>query len=188
MNWVDIAILSLAVVGALLGALSGLLWQVARLVTFCAALYAAVFFHAPVGNWIAERVIDNRAAARVLSYVVIFVAVYVAMFLVTWLLEQALKAAKLKKMDRLLGALLGLVKSFLIAGAVLMACSYYPVKPLQESVSQSVIAPYLLRGMKLIVVGLPSEYVEKVEKFLQDIKQKATEAQVPAPAREEEPK
>lgn len=187
MNWVDITILSLAAVGALLGALSGLLWQVARLVTFCAALYAAIFLHAPVGNWITKRVIDDRVAARVLAYVTIFIAVYIVLFVATWLLEQTLKAARLKKMDRLLGALLGILKAFLIAGAVLMASSYYPLKPLQESVRQSVCAPYVLKGMKLIVVGLPPEYVEKLERFLQNIKQKAAETQVSAPRQEKEP-
>ncbi|MDQ7779818.1 MAG: CvpA family protein [Planctomycetota bacterium] len=172
MNWIDISILVLIAVGALLGALSGLLWQIARLVTFCVALYAAIFFHAPVGNWLTERVIENPAAANVLSYVFIFVTTYIVLFLVTWIIEQGLKAAKLKKVDRLLGALLGVVKSLLIAGTVLMVGTYYSLKPLQESLGKSVLAPYLIAGMKTIIVGLPREYSDKAEQFLLNLKSK----------------
>ena len=50
MHWLDFILIVILGIGALLGLRSGLLWQVARVVIFVAAIYGCIHFHDDVAN------------------------------------------------------------------------------------------------------------------------------------------
>ena len=51
MHWLDFVLLLVLGVGAFLGARSGLLWQVARVITFFLAIYACIHYHGIAAGW-----------------------------------------------------------------------------------------------------------------------------------------
>ena len=58
MHWLDVTILVVLAIGALFGARSGLLWQVARLVTFGVSLYTCIYYHQLVQDLLAPYLPD----------------------------------------------------------------------------------------------------------------------------------
>src|SRR4051794_2044148 len=116
MYWLDTLLLVLLGLGAVLGFMSGLLWQVARIVTLAAALMATIACNEPATHFCREQVLreaDPRISQAV-AYVLVFLAVYLILFLATRLLYQCIKATKLQTADRLLGALFGTGKAALV--------------------------------------------------------------------------
>ena len=118
MHWLDIIILVVLGVGAAMGFCSGLLWQVARVVSLGLSLYVAIMTNTAIADWLSEQWHDgNPAVIRVVAFVVVFLLVYLTLYFLTRLLHKAIKATKLETLDRLLGALLGVVKM-----AAIVAC------------------------------------------------------------------
>jgi membrane protein required for colicin V production len=178
--WLDTAILAVLATGALFGALSGLLWQVARVLSCGVAVYASIYLN----DWAAQalqefalHVADPRLA-MVLAYLVVFVAIYLTLFCATLLLERAMTAVRLQPLNRLLGATLGGVKAGLLLGAVFLGMANYPHPSTRELLDRSALAPVLARGMQVVIIAVPQEYKDWLCNGVQTVRQVlTTEAQ-----------
>jgi membrane protein required for colicin V production len=177
MHWLDITLLIVLGIGALLGARSGLLWQVARIVTFCVAIYVCLYYHDYASSLIAPYLTDGTPAtvATVAGYIITFLGVYLVLYGITLILEKMLKAAKLKTMDRLLGAGFGLLKAGLLAGAVLMGMAVFATPQTDDVLAQSRMAPAFLQVMRAVIVAVPRDYKEQLSEALDRIKQVAAD-------------
>jgi membrane protein required for colicin V production len=175
MHWLDFVLLLALGIGALLGLKSGLLWQVARIVGFCISIYACINYHTVAADWLTQNVNGlNETTTRLLSYLVTFLAVYTVCMLITYALERVLRAAKLKPMDRILGAVFGVLKAGLLAGAVLMGVVLY-APGADEPIAESKIAPVLLEGMRVVIVAVPQRYKENLSDALERLKKEGAE-------------
>jgi membrane protein required for colicin V production len=165
MFWLDTVILVTLGAGTLFGALSGMLRQVARLVGFGLALYGSIYFNATATQWLGNNLMEEAdpRVVRAAAYVGVFLGVLLVVMLVTALLDRALVAAKLKPMDRLLGAGLGLVKTALILGALLMGIVLYAQPGPDGVMSKSVLAGHMVRAMDRLVVAIPGEFKQAVQ-------------------------
>jgi membrane protein required for colicin V production len=172
MYWLDTTILVVLGLAALLGAISGLLWQLLRLVGFGVAVYAAVFGNDWASNVLRQTLLRDAdpIAVRAVAYGVVFVGVYLALFLLTFLLERALKAAKLKALDRLLGALLGAAKAGLILGAIFLGLANVPHPQAREMLNRSLLAPVLADGVNLVLLAIPQEYKSQLQDGLRGLR------------------
>ena len=157
MNWVDNSLFVLLGVGAIFGAVSGIVWQIARLITYGASVYASIYFHEPIAAFLQPYVGGSPVSLKVITYVVTFMGIYLLLHVITLAIERMIKAVRLKPVDRLLGAGLGLVKAGLIAGAVLMGLALYPNPATETALAQSRIAPALLNVMHAVIVAVPQE-------------------------------
>ena len=54
MHWLDITLLIVLGIGAAMGFCSGLLWQIARVVSLAVSLYVAVVVNADAADWIGQ--------------------------------------------------------------------------------------------------------------------------------------
>lgn len=171
MHWLDITLLVILALGALLGARSGLLWQVARIVTFGVAFYVCIYYHEPVAGLLGTYLTDTSPLlVSVLSYVATFCGVYLVLYGITLLLERALKASRLKTLDRLLGAGFGLLKAALLVGAVLMGLALYSTPQTDAAMADSRLAPVLLEGMRAVTVAVPQNYKDDLNASLERIR------------------
>src|SRR5262249_58866895 len=119
MHWLDFVLLLILAVGAFLGARSGLLWQVARVLPFFLAIYFCIPHHTAVAGWLLQTLRGaSPTVTWLLAYLVTFLSVYAVCLFITYVLEKALRAAKLKPVDRVFGALIGIIKAGLLAGGV----------------------------------------------------------------------
>ena len=96
-----------------------------------------------------------------------FALAYGAVYLVTWLIEWKVRKVKvLKVTDRVLGGAIGLVRTSFIIGAVLMGFAVYAIAPVEEPMSESFMAKYLVMGMQKVVVAVPDHYRKDMSKFI----------------------
>ena len=174
MYWLDFILLVVLGIGMLLGARSGLLWQVARVVTFALAIFACVKYHHLAADWLTQNITGmSPLVGGLLAYGVTFLGVYLVCFLVFHLLEKGLRAANLKPMDRLLGAVAGTLKASLLAGAVLMGVALYATPESDDTLARSKIAPVLLKGMRVVMVAVPQKYKDDLSQTLDRLKKDA---------------
>ena len=160
MFWLDGTILAALALGALLGALSGFLWQMARLLGLALALYLAILLNETVSQFVQTHYLagaDPRMV-RIVAYVGVFLVVYLVLLISTYWLYQAMRAVHLEPLDRLLGALLGLGKMALILAAVFLGLANYPHPKTKELMEKSILAPVLAGGMEIALVVIPQEY------------------------------
>lgn len=174
MNWVDVSLAVVLLVGGVLGAISGLLWQVARLVIFAIAVYVTLYFHEPVGAWLAGKLTGTSPTVlKGLTYFVAFAGTYLVLFVITILIEKALKAVELKPIDRLLGGALGAIKAALVCGVVLMGIVVVPVTSLQPDIEKSTLGPPILAGTRALILAVPEDQKKKITDWFEEVKERA---------------
>jgi uncharacterized membrane protein required for colicin V production len=160
MHWLDSTILAVLAAAAVLGAYSGLLMQLCRLVGFGAALYAAVELHPGVSAWLQESLLrgaDPRTNTLI-AYAAVFLGIYLAIFVATLLLERCMRAAQLQYINRGLGALLAVAKMGLLIGAVCYGIRQLAHEPTNQVLEDSAMAPLLAKGVEQAVGAVPAEY------------------------------
>ena len=171
MHWLDSTILAGLAAAAVIGAYSGLLMQVFRLVGLAAALYAAACLHNNTTNWLHDSLMrgaDTRACDAV-AYGTVFLIVYLSIFLTTVALERGMKAVRLQVVNRLLGALLGAAKLGLLLGAIFLGIRHYPSAATREMMRRSALAPLLAQGAENLVVALAAECQQNLREGLDEL-------------------
>jgi membrane protein required for colicin V production len=163
MHWLDIVILVILGIGAALGFWTGLLWQVARVVSLAVSLYLAIMLNGSVAGWIGEHWKDASVAFnRIAAFVIVFILVYAILYLLTLCIHEAIKATRLETMDRILGAVLGAVKMTAVVAGVCAALSALSVPIFQEWLDEATIAPGLAKGTQALVSCIPQSYRDQV--------------------------
>jgi uncharacterized membrane protein required for colicin V production len=173
--WLDTIIVAVLAVGAVFGALSGFLWQVARVASVGVAVYAAIYFNDWAAHLLEETLLHGAhpRVSMVLAYLVVFVAIYLAFFCTTLLLERGMMVVRLEPLNRLLGGGLGALKAALVLGAVFLGMASYPHTRTQEVLDRSLIAPTLADGMQLVLVAVPQEYKDWLCNGLESLRELA---------------
>src|SRR4051794_15306877 len=171
MYWLDTTILAILGIGAIFGALNGLLMQLARLVGFAVALYAALYFNDGATALVQQSFVQDAEplVARIVAYVAVFLVVYLTIFLTTVALERGMRAVRLQVVNRVLGALLGSAKLALLLGAIFLGIRHYPSAATREMMRRSALAPVLAQGTENLVVALASEYHDELRGGLNEL-------------------
>lgn len=176
MHWLDFSLIVVLGIGALLGLRSGLLWQLARVAIFVAAIYGCVRYHGEVGDELEKRQLFDDltpTTAKIMAVVVIFLGVILAGWIIAAFLERLLQAANLKLIDRLLGAVLVLLVVSFIAGGVLTTLALYGGPEVEQSIARSHLAPVLLQGTETMLSAVPGETKQQLQAKLVEIKKLA---------------
>jgi membrane protein required for colicin V production len=173
MFWLDTSILAILSLGAVFGAMSGLMWQVARFASVAAAIYAALLLNDQVSVALHEGCMQGADPrfVRMAGYVVVFLAVYLALFFATRLVYQGMEAARLEPLDRLLGAALGLGKAALLLAAIAWTLGSFQHPKTREVLDESALAPVLAEGMEAVMQVIPPEVKAEVCDGLQSLKE-----------------
>lgn len=159
MYWLDYLIVSLLVLGVLLGAASGLFWQVARVANLAASVYVSLSFHEKATIWLQATVFRESPAAvsSVAAYGLVFAGVYLALFWLTCLVDRGIRVVQLGAINRLLGAGLGLAKMVFVLALACFALAQVPHPQTRAWVAKSSLAPALADGVDWVVTALPSK-------------------------------
>ena len=173
MFWLDTTIVALLVLGAILGAISGLLWQVARILCVALSVYAAILLNEWATNLLQEALLKGAepAVARAVGYLAVFLAVFFILFQVVWPLDHAIRAVNLEPLDRLLGAGMGACKMALIVAAICLGLTAYPNPTTTEVLEKSTLAPVLAEGMEMVLLVIPQEYKTELCNGLKNLRE-----------------
>jgi membrane protein required for colicin V production len=175
MYWLDSTILALLALGALVGAWTGFLWQVARILSLSLSLYAAILANDSVAKLFQDtflKGVDDRIPHAV-AYVAVFIVVYIILHQLVWVLDRVIRAVRLEPIDRLLGALVGACKIGLVLAAVCLGLTAYPHPRTKEVMEKSTLAPVLAEGMEMVLFVIPEEYKSELCSGLKNLREMA---------------
>lgn len=156
MNWLDYALLLIALSFAVHGAIRGFTRQLIGLASMVLGLLLASWFYGTAGAFLIPYV-SHKGIANLLGFLLVLVGVQAAGGLLGWLAAKLLKTVGLSWVDRLLGIAFGLLKGVLAGVILVMALSAFSIKPLPESVAGSRFAPVLVEAGRVTALLAPKE-------------------------------
>jgi len=144
MNILDIIILICLIPAVVQGIRKGFISQAISIVSLVVGVWASARFANIVGDWISRYITASEQILKVVAFAIILVAVFVVLGLLGRLLEGVIKLIMLGWLNKLLGVVFSLIKSFLILGIVVLAfnslnATFGFVKP--EVLADSVLYP-----------------------------------------------
>ena len=158
MTVLDYFVLIVVAASIILGASRGILKGIISIISTIAGLIAAAHLYEYAAVVFGGMTATPRAA-NLLGFVAVFLLVLMAGGLVSRWLRGKLKRARLRWLDRALGAGAGLVRGWLVCSVIYLALTAFPVR--LETVERATFAPALLEGTKVISYMTSSEMRER---------------------------
>lgn len=160
MNILDLLFILILFFSIFFGLFRGLVRELFSLFFLIAALVAAFFYYKQAGLLL-NHWIDNRDLANFAGFLALLVLVAAFGSLLTRLIGKYLVVGPLKAMDRLLGAVFGLLRGVLLAGLVIYGFLAFPLN--QELLSRSQLAPHLASVIAVGINVLPPSLRDKLK-------------------------
>ena len=153
MNWVDVVIIIYLVVSVISGLMQGLIRTVLSIIGLIVGIILAAHFYKQLGNIL--TFISNRDVANIVAFIIILLVIMVIAALIAHFLRSLIKAIMLGWIDRLGGAVLGLILGMLSVSAFLSIIVKYTNSSL---IIDSKLAGFFLDKFPIVMGFLPSEF------------------------------
>lgn len=156
MTALDWVVLAVALASLLLGAWRGLVYEVLSLLAWVAAFFVAQWFAADLAAVLPMG--DSTEPVRYAAgFVLIFIATLFACSLVAWLAKKLMEAVGLRPVDRVLGAVFGVVRAGVL---VLVLGVVAQLTPVGSAVwwTQSVSGPRIVEVLQGLRPALPEQF------------------------------
>ena len=150
-DWVILAFLAFSVTGA---AIEGFFQEAFGLAGLVVGYLLAAWQYHRLADWFAPQV-KSPWLGEIASFLIIFFAVLIVFGVAGRIAHWAMKKAGLSSIDRLLGAVLGLLRGALVVAIVLTAVAAFA--PAAKWLDGSQLAPYFLVGGRAAIWLAPSE-------------------------------
>ena len=105
------------------GLKNGFIIELASVVALVAGIIAAVVFSDAVSHWLSDYITTRFLS--ILSFFIVLIAVVIAVNLVAKMLDRLIKAIALGWLNRLIGALFGMLKAALIISVLLLLLNVF---------------------------------------------------------------
>jgi membrane protein required for colicin V production len=176
-TFLDILFAVIILASTTMAAIKGLVREIVGFVALIAGFVLAALYYRVTSYWFRD-LLKTDTLADLMGFLIIFFGCIALGILISFLINKFVKAASLQWMDRLLGALFGFLRGWLIASIIVLALVAFPVK--DQLVARSVTAPYLLAGAKAAIMVVPAElkakFNEEYKKVLDTLNQSRSPA------------
>ncbi len=152
----DILIAVAISISVFLGAYRGLVKEAISFVSLLVAIWAALYFGPGIGD-ISDSWFESKEAQKWFGRVVVFVGILTLGGLVGWGISKIVRLSLLGGIDRLLGALFGVVRGVLLV-AVLILVGQFSEMDKNKWWKKSIVIPYLEVVAHWIEVMAPKGY------------------------------
>ena len=156
LDWFLIVVVGMSVIAAFRRGIIRVLFSIAGLL---AGITLAGWNYQQFADWL-HRWITSYGVAEIVSFLTILIALLVLFSVVAGLLRRTAAAVGLGFMDRLLGAVFGLVRGVLAGMAILWAIVAF--LPPSTWLENSRLAPYFLAGSHGLSFVVPRQLQEQV--------------------------
>jgi membrane protein required for colicin V production len=157
----DYVVLAIMAISLLVGVTRGVVSEILALLAWVAAFIAARMWAVPAGNLLLAELSDPLWR-QLSGFVAVFVAVLIMFALVRWVTTLLLKAAGLRPLDRILGALFGIVRGILILLVLVLLAGLTPL-PQQQWWRQARLAPPFETAVLAARSWLPPELAKRIQ-------------------------
>ena len=150
-DWIILAFLAVSIVGA---ATEGFFHEAFHLAGLVVGYILAAWQYHRLAEWFAPHV-KSPWLGEVAAFLIIFFAVLIVAGFAGRIARWTMKKAGLSTIDRMLGAVLGLLRGVLVVAVVLTAMTAFT--PASKWLAGSELAPYFLVGGRAVIWLAPSE-------------------------------
>lgn len=177
-DWIILAFLVFSVVGA---AIAGFFHETFKLAGLVVGYLLAAWQYHRLASWFAPY-LKSQWFGEVAGFLIIFFGVLILAGVAGRMARWLMKKAGLSTIDRVLGAVLGLLRGVLVVAIVLTAMATFA--PAQKWLGESQLAPYFLVGGRAAIWLAPSELRQRFYQGLDYLRHvpSATQAIHPQPA------
>jgi membrane protein required for colicin V production len=142
---IDLVFIALIVLMVVHGYVKGFVEELFSWATIVLAVWMAVLFHQAGGAFIRTKIMaDVRAVPEVLAFVAIFVIVTSVLKLLEHILKDVITGAELRNVNKVLGAVFGVVEGLAITTLILFVLRVQPLFDASGLIIDSVFAEILL--------------------------------------------
>jgi membrane protein required for colicin V production len=153
MNWVDIIIIVYLCLSVLTGFMEGLIRTVLSIIGLIVGIILASHFYKQFGNVL--TFISNKNWANIVAFIIILVAVMIIAAIIGQILRSIIKAIMLGWVDKVGGAVIGLILGALSISAFLAVIVKYDTATV---ITNSKLAGFFLNKFPLVLKFMPSEF------------------------------
>lgn len=162
MNWVDVVIVIILVIGLFKGLANGFVRGLFGLVALVLGIAIAAGYYSQLREALLFRLPMGLQMQNIISFLLIFLIVMLLVSILGNIISRALKLAALGWLDRLAGGVLGVFMSCLFVGALLLLVVMAGFHE-NNAVARSTVAPAVVSVMDAAVVFAPEEARFRIE-------------------------
>jgi len=142
---IDVIFLILIVLMLIHGYVKGFVEELFSWASLVLSILAAVFFYAPGAAFIRTKTMENvKFIPEILAFIAIFIIVMVLIKLLERVLKEIILGTHLGGVDKVLGAVFGLVEGFALVAIILFILSKQPLFNAKTILEDSIFAQFLL--------------------------------------------
>jgi membrane protein required for colicin V production len=177
-DWIILAFIVFSVIGA---AMEGFFHEAFHLAGLVVGYLLAAWQYHRLADWFAPH-LKSPWVGEIAGFLIIFFVVLILAGFAGRIARWLMKKAGLSTIDRILGAVLGLLRGALVVAIVLTAMAAFA--PAAKWLAESQLAPYFLVGGRAAIWLAPSELRQRFYQGLDYLRHapSATEAIHPKPA------
>lgn len=120
MNWLDIALLILLLIGFWKGYLNGFFVELTSLVALVAAIYGSIHFSNYAGDWLMSHTQWEDSTITIASFIITFAVIILVVTYAGRLITKLVKTVQLSFLNKIAGGAFGFLKLAFIASVILM--------------------------------------------------------------------
>jgi membrane protein required for colicin V production len=150
LNWLDIAIIVFLAITAVIGLSKGFVKTISILVGIILGVVLAGRFSGPVADWLSTA-LHNPTQAKMAGFAIIFIAVVIISLIIAALLRKLLSLLLLGWVDRLGGAVAGLVIGGLVCGAILTLITEHNFAGIEGTIRDSSLASFFVDHFNIVL-------------------------------------
>jgi membrane protein required for colicin V production len=149
----DWAIVALIALNVLLAAMHGFFAEALSMAGLVVGYVVAAWQYPRLADWLL-KFLNSQLLAEIFGFLIIFFAILIVFSIAGRIARRLMKEAGLSGFDRLLGALLGVMKGALVVAVVLMGMTAFT--PTSSMLEKSELAPYFLVAGRAAIWVAPS--------------------------------
>ena len=162
MNWLDIVIIAILIISTILGLRTGIIKAVLSLAGLIIGVILAGRYYAPLSEQLSF--IPQASVAKIVAFAIILVGVMVIAGVLASLLKWAASVTMLGWVNRLGGAVFGLLLGAVFCGVLL--ATWVKFFGVVAAIGESNLAPILVSRLPMVLALLPDEF-DAVRSFFQ---------------------
>jgi membrane protein required for colicin V production len=157
-NWLDLILVFVVVASVAAAAVKGFVRELISLAAVVVGLVVAAVGYGRMAPWF-EELTKSRKVALGASFLLLFLGTLLLGALLSALARKLIQKGQLERADFLLGAVFGLFRGVAVDCVLVMALIAFAIKP--QALQQSVLAPYVATGARVVALVMPSELKEQ---------------------------
>ncbi|MDD2388843.1 MAG: CvpA family protein [Desulfobacterales bacterium] len=168
MNPFDIVIIVILGYCLIRGIFRGLIKELSSIVGVFGGFYAAYTYYSQVSTYLGEW-IDSRTYLDIVSFLIVFCLVFIVISILGVIIKYIMNIAFLGWIDRIFGAVFGVLKGVLIASILLIILTAF-LPPNVRIVKNSRLAPHVTSISEQMVLIVPEKMKQNFVGKIDEIK------------------